>query len=213
MGGIPFFSSLLSLIYLGITNSIIIIIWLPTAYLRNILFFILAFVIGAWMANYFIRGHFSVLLHEFKHSFISGLVGNKFEGYKIRKNHGHFEYKYSKETKKYNALIALAPYFLPVFTVPVWLISGLIFADSPARALMLIGVAYGADCALNYRDIGPHQTDFTNLTGGYWIGIFFVTMMNLTILTMVLAWVIGQNHGLKFLFYSHFLFWRNFFGI
>lgn len=75
-------------------------------------------------------------------------------------------------------------------------------------AILFLGVLYGIDMLLNIRDIGDHQTDFTEINGGYYIGLSFVIFMNLSIITFLLAWVFHQWQGTKLIFLEHVLFWN-----
>ncbi|MCB0337386.1 MAG: hypothetical protein KDD62_13815, partial [Bdellovibrionales bacterium] len=166
----------------------------------NFVQFAMGGLIGSWIAHMFIKGHSSVLIHEVKHSIVSNLVGNRAKGMRIQRKSGHFKYSYTKATEKYNALIALAPYFLPVFTFATTLAAHIIYAQTYYKLLFVVGAGFGMDMILNWRDVSPIQTDLTNITGGYKVGVAFVTLMNLAIFTFLLAWVLDGGQGLKFLF-------------
>lgn len=204
MGIIAFFTSLICLIYFGTINSFILLQLIDASTIYLILWFIAGLLAGIWLINILVKNEISVLIHELKHSIVANLAGNKFKAFMIRRKHGHFTYTYTKDTAHYNSLIALAPYFLPLFTAPGVIMVYIALQKSLFFALFLLGLFYGADSRLNYRDIGPHQTDFTNLTGGYRIGLVFIVFMNLSILTLILSWVMLQNTGIKHLFAGHF---------
>jgi hypothetical protein len=200
VGGPPFFFSLLCLVILTLSSLWVILVNFGLLNKTPLLLFAATAAGGAWLSYVFVSGRLNVLIHEFKHSFVSSLVGNKAKKLKITSREtGHFEYSFTKDTAKYNALIALAPYFLPLFSFPMFMIGfGLSFKDvevSPA----LFGLLYGMDVYLNVRDVGEHQTDFTSITGGYLVGISFVILMNLAILLIYLAWVGLGFEGLKLL--------------
>lgn len=75
-------------------------------------------MIGAWVGRYLIQNHLQVLIHELKHAVYQNMVGNRGKSIRIRKTSGHYGIEYSEDTKQYNAFIALAPYWLPMFSVP-----------------------------------------------------------------------------------------------
>jgi len=202
VGGFPFFISLVSLLFLG-TYFLTIIPSLLDSYAYNNWFrFIAGFILGCWAASIFIRGHISVFIHELKHSIISNLVGNKARGMKIRKRSGHFEYSYTQRTAGYNAFIALAPYWLPLFLVPACIIALTLWHHDHQLAVAVIGVGFGIDAMLNLRDISRVQTDITGITGGYSVGLLYIAAINLAIFSTLAAYVSQGTYGLKYLTYS-----------
>lgn len=203
VGGLVFFTSLFFLLVVGLINTFNII---PILYSRNafinLSYWLAGAIIGLVCAKAFIRGHFGILLHEFKHAIVSNLVGNTWKRMKVQGNSGEFEYKYSKQSAAYNAFIALAPYYLPVFTVLSILIA---FATTPSEhqsMALIIGIGFGIDGEQNTRDISAHQTDFSNLVGGYHVGVLYVFAMNLTIITFLLAWIGQKWQGIETLLIS-----------
>ncbi len=207
MGGIPFFASLLSLIYLAIINPLFLVALIDKHAIYNFMWFVAGLLLGIWFAGIFIRGYLSVFIHELKHSALSNLVGNKFVAFKIRRAHGHFKYKYTKETAKFNAIISLAPYFFPIITIPG---IGLVFVAYQTAnyfPLLLLGFFFGNDLLLSYRDIGEHQSDLTEINGGYYVGLAYVLAMNTVITTILLAWVLQRKQGLNFLLFEHLKLW------
>jgi hypothetical protein len=202
VGGFAFFSSLLFLLLLGTLNSCLLLnLWDEQA-ATNLGFFALGIVPGAFLAMYFIQGHSSVLVHEFKHALISGLVGNRFRGLKVKKDSGHFEYAYTRETAEYNAFISVAPYVIPLFTFPAVLLAIAFWRHSHELMVAVIGMGYGIDLVMNIRDVSPRQTDLTMIKGGYRVGVLYVAAMNLTILSILLAWVFQGAFGLRYLLFG-----------
>lgn len=199
-GGLAFFSSLFFLLVLSISNlTALVDIWSEPSQERMATFGI-GTLLGWWFASHFINGKWSVLIHEYKHAILALFVGNKWKGINVKRDSGHFRYSYTKKTASYNAFIALAPYFLPLFTLPALLI-GIPFAGEGQRTLLILaGSGYGADCFLNFRDVSPHQTDLTTITGGYRIGTLYILAINLAICTILLAWVFGGLSGVTALF-------------
>lgn len=203
IGGVPFFITLGCALFLGVFNFFHLpALWDGPAF-RNWCKFLSGMVLGGLIAKVMIQGHISVFCHELKHMLVSKIwANNKNKGFKIRRKSGHYKYAYSRETEKFNALISLAPYFFPLFTVPAALIAWPISYHSPHWITFILGVGYGIDCLLNVRDISPIQTDLTEITGGYNTAIAFVIAINLTIFTLLAAFVSQGVFGLQFLVHA-----------
>lgn len=206
-GGLAFFVSLFMLLLLGGVNILHIpALWEP-ATSGNGGRFLLGVMLGAWLSYAFLKGHVSVLIHEFKHALISNLVGNKWKGMKVKENSGHFEYAYSKSTAAYNAFISVAPYWLPVFTLPLLGISLALWYGNHQLIVFVVGIGYGADLICNTRDISPIQTDLTEINGGYGVALIYVLAINIVVFSLLIAWVFQGLFGLKYLLFGlwHFL--------
>jgi hypothetical protein len=196
VGGFAFFLSLAAILPTGLIVSSLALSLLSTESIGIAGVFACASLVGALCAHFFIKGHISVLIHEFKHSLISNLVGNKRKGMKIDRDSGYFEYAYSKETKHFNAFISVAPYIVPVFTFVAGLIAFALFRHEHMLATLVVGIGYGMDLVLNIRDISPIQTDLNLLRGGYRLGVLYVTAWNVLIFGLLLAWVLKGGAGL-----------------
>ncbi|MBX7145254.1 MAG: M50 family metallopeptidase [Oligoflexia bacterium] len=199
VGGLAFFTSLFALIVISLLNLPL----LPALFFgtgpSRLAHFFLGMLPGFFLAMYCIQGKYSVLVHEFKHSVISGLVGNRAKGLKINKDSGQFSYMYSRSTAAYNAFIALAPYWLPLFTTLSLLIAFSLWRANPVNFCIAVGVGYGTDLIMNLRDISPRQTDLTLIRGGYSIGLAYVIAMNLALLSFLLAGIMQGSFGLMYL--------------
>jgi hypothetical protein len=195
-GGFFFFASLGSLIFIAVLNSLLLPTILSHAALKSLVLFILSILLGAWGAHALIRNHLSVFLHELKHSIASNFAGNKAKEMKIERDSGHFAYEFSKDTAHLNAFIALAPYCLPLCTIPTLGITYLFWAHDAVVLVVVVGVAFGADMLLNFRDVSPYQTDLTTIRGGYFVGLTYVVAMNTVVATFLLAWVMQGADGL-----------------
>lgn len=196
VGGFAFFLSLAALLPTGLLFFTLSIAQLRSANLTLAGIFIASCLFGAMLAQGCIRGHVSVLIHEFKHSLISNLVGNKFKEMRINEHSGHVQYSYTKRTAHYNAFIALAPYIVPVFTFVGTLIAIACFQGNEIATLVVVGLAYGADLLLNARDISPVQTDITLIRGGYSVGLLYIAAWNFIIAAILLAWAFQGVAGL-----------------
>lgn len=136
-----------------------------------------------------------VFIHEIKHAAIIILTGNKLTGFKVDKHTGHVSYSLHKDKLKFTPLISVAPYFLPLFSMPCLLLC-LIF-ESNFRMLFagLLGFSLFLDILLGFQEIHPHQTDITKMFGGILtVGLFIVTAQ-LMWSSLCLIWVSGGMDG------------------
>jgi len=187
VGGCAFLLSLIVLLPCGALFTVLAALQASEAEALPTVAFIASVIVGVFVAKYGIRGHLSVLLHEFKHSLISNFVGNKHKGMKIGKNSGHYEYTYTKHTAHYNAMIALAPYITPIFSLVSLALALTVLRHDMTLAVSMIGLGYGIDLHLNVRDISPIQTDISLIRGGYCVGLLYIFAWNLLTLALVLA--------------------------
>jgi hypothetical protein len=194
VGGFAFYLSLAALLPTGLMFTTLTFLRLEKANSTTTMNFIFAALAGAALAQMFIRGHLSVFIHEFKHSLVSNLVGNRHKGMKIGERTGHYQYSYTKSTAHYNAFISLAPYITPVFTFMAVVIALIFLRDDREIAAIIVGVGYGIDILLNMRDISPIQTDISLIRGGYTMGLAYIAAWNLLIAGLVFAWAF---HGIK----------------
>jgi len=213
VGGPAFFISLIFLILLSLGNLLILPALITPESFQRLALFLIGFGIGAYLGLRFMGGHFSVLVHELKHAIVSNLVGNRSKGMFVRNDHGHFEYLYSARTAHMNSIIALAPYFFPAVTVPLLLIGALLSFAVPFIPLLLGGIGYGIDLTLSYKDLGPWQTDLTNIRGGYSVGLTYVIVMNIAIMTLLAAWICSGLSAYPLLFEGFFTLFELIFGL
>lgn len=204
IGGFAFFLSLALLFPTAALFFVVALGVLFKAPFIRVVVFILSVGVGLAIARYLIKGHISVLIHEWKHAIVSNLVGNRNRGMEVNKDSGSLQYEYTKLTAHYNAFIALAPYILPVFTGIGALIA---FAVAPGESLLsvvIVGVAYGIDLTLNIRDVSPIQSDIYLIRGGYGFGVLYITAWNIATAALATAWACDGVAGLGALFEAVF---------
>ena len=199
VGGFAFFLSLAALLPTGLMFTTLTFLRLETANSTTTVNFIFATLAGAAIAQMFISGRLSVFIHEFKHSLVSNLVGNRHKGMKIGERSGHYQYAYTKSTAHYNAFISLAPYITPVFTFIAVALALIFLREDREIAAIVVGVGYGMDILLNMRDISPIQTDISLIRGGYHIGLAYIAAWNLLLAGLVFAWAFHGVTGLSML--------------
>ena len=189
VGGFAFFLSLVALTIASIFCCLFLVAAINKINAERIFPFLSGLILGSFIALVFIRGKLSVFIHEFKHSFVANLVGNKWKSMKVNDSSGHFEYSYSKATSHYNAFISLAPYCLHVFTFLSALIGSILFWNDVKIVLLMMGLGFGIDLILNARDISPVQTDISLITGGFLIGLLYIFFWNLSVGSVLFIWV------------------------
>ena len=187
-GGFFFLISILALAFLAQSNirALWEIAWRVKA--EPLILTLASLSVGAWFAHTFIRNHNNVLVHELKHAIVSGFAGNSWKELRVGRDTGHFQFSFSDSTRRMNAIIMLAHYFFPLFTLPVFLVSLVLFYGNYDFLVIPVGIAFGADLDLGWRDFSPHQTDLQGIIGGVLIAASFIILMNTVLLTTFLAW-------------------------
>lgn len=195
-GGLAFFSSLVFLTLIALLNiSQMAPLWNESSGQR-LLHLLFGLIPGIFIGYYLIKGKYSVLIHEFKHSIVSSLAGNKWRGMKVDEASGSFTYAYSKRSAPFNAFISLAPYWFPLALILATLVGLTFWRHDHLALLTALGVGIGADIVMNARDALPYQTDFQVIRGGYIIGIWYVLAMNLALYSSISIWAIADTQGL-----------------
>jgi hypothetical protein len=197
VGGIPFFVSLLVLIPIGLASFSLALGRWRSPFIPPTATFLLSVFGGAIVGHSMIRGALHVFLHELKHQIPSNLVGNKGKGIKFGDTTGSYTYQFSKKTRSFNAFISLAPYCLPLFTFVTFLTALLTLRENHIAAVALVGLGYGIDLTINVRDISPIQTDLTNISGGYRVGLAYIAAWHFALLGVLLSWVFEGLLGVQ----------------
>ncbi len=202
VGGFAFYLSLLSLSLLSVSNICALATAVPVIVALHRID--LAILAGAGTLGYFfslivLNEHIHVFMHETKHALVSGLVGNTWKGMNVGSHSGHFEYSYSKHTAHYNAIICLAPYFVPLITIPALLLAAAAFRTEHRIMVAIISFAAGIDLYSNIKDIDPRQSDFVSIKGGYRVALVYVISANAFLLSVLIAWGLMGYDGLRVL--------------
>ena len=195
VGGVVFFLALAALaILFGISLRLLI---LNLHFLDSIraVVFVVACALGGYLGRLVLRGSWGVFLHELKHSIVSNLSGNRAKGMEVEEETGSFAYEYTRKTAHMNAFINIAPYVFPLFTLLLLGLGALWFPLASMPLLVLGSLGFGMDCYAHIRDVGPHQSDFQRLRGGYPIGLSFVVLVNATVFIVLLFWVLYGPSG------------------
>ncbi len=140
---------------------------------------------------------FRTFIHELKHAIVILCTGNRIKNFHVEKHTGHVEFYIQKDKLHFKPLIMVSPYFLPLFSAPVF-IACLIFDASFSVPLWLIlGATLAADLDMGFREIHPHQTDISNMFGGIILVGLFIVSMKLMWCSFCLLWVTGGWESLQ----------------
>lgn len=205
-GDLVFFAALMFFVALLIGMLKALPLTFTIEYPTRVIIFLSSAFLGLLFATVFIRGYLSVFLHEFKHAIAAILAGNSPRGIKIGKESGHFEYAFSEDARSYNAFIYLAPYTVPLCSVMLILISIYPLYENMNAMIAISGFGYGLDLTISLRDVHPKQTDFSNLYGGFGIGILYVVALHLIFAISVISLVSGGIAPTQDLYTSAFKF-------
>lgn len=202
MGGLSFFLALLAFTVLALSNLAALPQVLRLGTSQDWRMLLAGGALGLAIKIFLIRGRIAVFIHEYKHFVVASVVGNKIKALALNDdNSGHVQYSYTKANAHYNAMIALAPYWLPLFTAPAALTMLFPFGASPL-GLVLIATCYTVDTLTGLEDIHPRQSDINLIRGGFVVGLSYLIACHVTVGTFVLAWILGKGDGLKLLFFT-----------
>lgn len=132
-----------------------------------------------------------VLVHECKHALLVLMVGNKMTEFEVASNSGHVSYEMPKENFHYVPLISLAPYCLPLFSFPIWLLCLLLGEEAREIFLLVLGLSLGADLVFGFSEIHPRQTDFQKISGGFFASALYIASVYFMWVSLALLWVQG----------------------
>jgi hypothetical protein len=138
--------------------------------------------------------------HELTHALWTWLFGGKVKKFKVTSKGGHVV------ISKSNFIIALAPYFFPLYVVLValfYLLGDLIWGWSAYKSYfhLLVGAAYAFHVTLTVHILKTRQTDITD--HGYLFSFVIVFLGNLAVLLVGIP-LLATHHGILQVFISWF---------
>jgi hypothetical protein len=139
---------------------------------------------------------FRTIIHEVKHAVMIMLTGNKLKSIVAEKHEGHVEYQMYKERLHFAPLIKLAPYFFPLFSLPMFGIAMIFDSFYAVFCSLLLGASLGADAAFGIEEIHPFQTDFKKLLGGFFISKIYLVGFYLFWSLSLTLWVRSGPDGI-----------------
>lgn len=139
-----------------------------------------------------------ILIHEIKHALVVSLTGNRVTNIEVQQNSGHVDYELYQDGVKFGPIIALAPYFFPLFSLPA-LAACLVFEDYYRLALaVLLAVCLAFDICTAWGDIHPWQSDFKQIFGGRLTALSYLAGTHLAWLSFCFLWPLAGRAGYIF---------------
>lgn len=139
-----------------------------------------------------------VFLHESKHAIVVLMSGNKMKGFKVKEHEGKVDFQMYEDKVHYGPFIVLAPYCLPLLSVPALIFA--ILADGEdivfsLTAAVILGAALGLDYETAFHDLHPQQTDFKQVVGGFFASALFIGSVMFISGSACLLWAVGGRQG------------------
>ncbi|MDR2338495.1 MAG: M50 family metallopeptidase [Deltaproteobacteria bacterium] len=214
VGGLGFIFSAMMTFVIGICffiHSILILLIIGSLKKEIELFFVIFICILIIMSK-LPTGRFRVFIHELKHAIFIVFTGNKINDFVVKKNSGNVSYKITKDDIVYLPLIALAPYYFPLLSLPV-LILCLWFDNTYSLELsLLLGATLAFDLNTGIHDIHHEQDDFKKILGGFLVAGTYIGGSIFCWVNTCLLWVIGNNNGFIFCFENTLNALKRYFG-
>lgn len=135
-------------------------------------------------------------LHESKHAVLVILTGNKLKEFKAAKDTGHVSYDLYTDRIHLGPFITLAPYFFPLFSLPLFFIAIIAGNWYSELFIVLLSFSLGLDLTTALQELHPHQSDLQRIFGGKWIAYLFIGGANLAWSLICLLWILGGWQGL-----------------
>jgi len=161
--------------------------------------FLHSFLAGTILTAQFKAERLRTLIHEIKHVVVATLTGQKVMEVRVGRGEGHVTYEATKDTFHLEAFVMMAPYFVPLFSFPIFLCA--IALESVARPAFVyaLGFFYGLDLATGYKEIHTGQSDLKRIYGGYLFTRGFLFAVHLLWFSVILVWIVGGNAAFVFI--------------
>ena len=146
------------------------------------------------------------LVHELKHAAVIVLTGNILTGISVHRSReaasasgspnqrGEARHRLFRSKRMHRPVIALAPYYFPLFSLPV-LIVGYFVARTNPWFLWSLGCTLALDLGYALAEFLKPQMDFKRIVGGRFLSSFFLVGFHLAWLTFCVLTVISEQHG------------------
>lgn len=155
---------------------------------------------GAWLVAYFVmpwRVTLYVFGHELTHAVVVLLMGGKVSAMSVRRDGGHII------ASKINTWIALAPYFVPIYSViavAIYGIASCFWEVSPYLPALYValGFTWTFHITFTLAMIPKGQTDLTY--GGNFFSLLVIYVMNLLVMSALVILAMPGQGG-----FAHFV--------
>ena len=143
------------------------------------------------------------IIHEIKHAVVVILTGNKLKKIVAESGEGYVEYEMYKTQVHFAPLIAIAPYFFPLLSLPGFICVALYDTSYPVQGSLILGFLLWSDICFGIGEIHPHQSDFKQVMGGmffsklYLIGFYILWPCLITL--WVKSGIVGIQKGIFFI--------------
>lgn len=134
-------------------------------------------------------------IHELKHAFVVVFTGNKVKDFHFDTHTGHVSFTMCSTKVHFAPLITLAPYFFPMFSLPLLIICILCDQLYIYPLSFALGFALAADISMGFTELHPHQSDLHRVPGGFIFALLYLSGFHLLWTAFVLIWVFAGRNG------------------
>ena len=137
-----------------------------------------------------------VIIHEMKHAVVVILTGNKLGKIVANQEDGFVEYQMYENRLHFGPIISLAPYFFPLFSLPMMFVALIFEGRSLVVASLFLGICLSLDVCLGIAEVHPSQSDFRTLVGGFFLSKLYLVGFYLFWPFFIVLWVYSGTAGL-----------------
>ena len=197
IGGLLFLITIIAVFFVGIIALLanIIIVLNTKFHLPNLIVSFFGFVLGfiVFSGPGFIK--LRTFLHESKHAIAVVLTGNKLKEFKAEDGSGYVTFEIYKDKLGFAPAIALAPYYFPLCSLPLFLLALFLGNSYPIVFSFLLGASCAVDILSGVAEIHPNQSDLKRIIGGFLIAAAFIGGFLFTWFNICLLWVLSGPSG------------------
>lgn len=135
------------------------------------------------------------IIHELKHVVPVVLTGGRIRKFRASRDNGQVEFSLEEEDIPCVPYIALAPYYWPLFSLPVLIACMLLETQNKPLLALLLGCALTIDVITGISEIHPRQTDFKATYGGFPLAALFIASSYFFWINISLLWVFAGTQG------------------
>lgn len=136
-------------------------------------------------------GRTKTLIHELKHACMVILTGNVLKGISVSKHSGEVKYEIYENSLHSASLIALAPYFMPLLSLPTLIAALLLESGESSLWALALGATLGIDLTTAFSEMRPEQTDFKKILGGFLASGCYLAGFHFMWVSVVAIWFMG----------------------